>query len=197
MNTFNSFFKTLLGNSNISLSRDLSIDEIRFIISKINEYFYTNHEGIGHTNILDDDFDYFSEFHKFWETYHKAILNPHIDDSQCLLVADVLHDVFIKYGRPPFYELYNTHSLTPEEICKIRYFSANQDFRGSRDFDELFEKYRDDPSIFDAVNINQNPEDFLRNIGITSLSQNDKRVKYAITASQLLIDNQGGGGLMS
>jgi hypothetical protein len=134
-------------------------------------------------------YKYFSEFHKFWEKYHKEILNPHIDDVQCSLVADVLHDVFIKYGRQPFYELYNTHSLTSEEICKIRYFSANQDFRGSRDFEELFEKYRDDPSIFDKNNINQNPEDFLINIGITSLSQNDKRVKYAIKASQLLIDN--------
>lgn len=189
MNTFNSFFKTLLGNANISLSRDLSIDEIKFIISKINEYFYTNYEGIGHTNILDDDFEYFSEFHKFWEKYHKDVLNPTIDDAHCLLAANVLHDVFIKHGRPPFYELYNTYSLTLEEICKIRYFSANQDFRGSRGFEDLFKRYKDDPSIFDKDNINQNPEDFLKNIGITSLSQNDKRVKYAITASQLLIDN--------
>ncbi|MBI3753667.1 MAG: hypothetical protein HY266_06455 [Deltaproteobacteria bacterium] len=174
----------------MSLSRNLSIDEIRFVISKINEYFYTNYEGIGHTNILDDDFEYFSEFHKFWEKYHKEILNPQIDDSQCSLVANVLHDVFIKYGRPPFYELYNTHALTAEEICKIRYFSANQDFRGSRDFEDLFEIYKDDPSVFDKENINQNPEDFLKNIGITSLSQNDKRVKYAITASKLVIDNK-------
>jgi hypothetical protein len=189
MNTFNSFFKTLLGNSNISLARDLSIDEIKFIISKINEYFYTNYEGIGHTNILDDDFEYFSEFHKFWEKYHKKMLNPQIDDAQCSLVADVLHDVLINYGKQPFYELYSTHSLKPEEICKIRYFSANQDFRGSRKFEDLFERYKDDPSIFDKDNINQNPEDFLKNIGITSLSQNDKRVKYAVKASQLLIDN--------
>lgn len=108
---------------------------------------------------------------------------------QCSLVADVLHKIFVKHGRQPFYELYNTHSLIPDEICRIRYFSASQDFRGSRDFEELFEIYRDDPSIFDKENINQNPEDFLKNIGITSLSQNDKRVKYAVKASQLLIDN--------
>lgn len=172
------------------MSRDLSIDEIKFIISKINEYFYTNYEGIGYANLLDDDFEYFSEFHKFWEKYHRLILNPQIDDSQCSNIAEVLHAIFSKYGRELFYELYSTYSLTPKEICKIRYFSANQDFRGSRDFEDLFKRYKDDPSIFDTNNINQNPEDFLRNIGITSLSQNDKRVKYAITASKLLIDNR-------
>ncbi|SOH03350.1 hypothetical protein [Candidatus Kuenenia stuttgartiensis] len=190
MNTFSTFFKALLNNSNISLSRDLYIDEIKYIISKINEYFYTNYKGIGDTNILDVEFEYFSEFHKFWEKYHKQILNPQIDDSQCSNVAEVLHDIFTKYGRTLFYELYSTCSLTPEKICKIRYFSANQDFRGSRKFEDLFKRYKDDPSIFDTNNINQNPEDFLRNIGITSLSQNDKRVKYAITASKLLIDNR-------
>ncbi|MFH0999849.1 MAG: hypothetical protein V1783_03320, partial [Bacteroidota bacterium] len=84
--------------------------------------------------------------------------------------------------------LYQTFSLKPKEICQIRYFSANQDFRGSRDFEDLFKRYSDDPTIFDKQKINQNPEDYLKNIGITSLSQNDKRVKYAITASRILID---------
>lgn len=190
MDSFSTFFKALLTNSNISLSRDLTINEIKFIISKINEYFYTTHEGIGYTNILDDDFEYFSEFHKFWERYHREILNPQIDEEQCSVVANVLHDVFVKYGKQLFYELYGTASLDKKEICKIRYFSANQDFRGSRDFKDLFERYKDDPSIFDKENINQNPEDFLRNIGITSLSQNDKRLKYAVKASQILIDNK-------
>jgi len=64
MENFNKFFKILLTNSQITLSRDLNLKEIRFIISKINEYFYTNYEGIGYTNILDDEFEYFSEFHK-------------------------------------------------------------------------------------------------------------------------------------
>lgn len=188
MTSFSYFFKSLLENSDLSFKRDLSIKEVRFIISKINEYFFTNYEGIGFTNILDDDFEYFSEFHKFWEKYHKEILNPQVDVAQCEKAADVLHDFFVKFGKAPFYELYDIFSLKPEEICKIRYFSANQDFRGSRDFEDLFKKYSDDPSIFDKDAINEGPEDFLKNIGITSLSQNDKRVKYAKKASQILID---------
>jgi len=188
MENFSLFFKSLLDNSGISLSRDLSIEEIRFIISKINEYFFTNYEGIGDTHILDEDFEYFSEFHKFWEKYHKQVLNPKIDNEQCKKAADVLHEVYIKFDKKPFYGLYDTYSLTPQEICRIRYFSANQDFRGTRNFGDLFRRYTDDPSIFDKENINNHPENFLRDIGITSLSQSDKRVKYAETSSQILID---------
>jgi hypothetical protein len=189
MDNFNIFFNNLLNNSGISLSHELSIDETKLIISKINEYFFTNYDGIGYTNILDSDFEYFSEFHKFWEKYHKIILNPTVDERQCEKVAGILHQVYIKYGRSLFYELYETSFLKPEEICKIRYFSANQNFRGSRVYKNLFQIYANDPSIFDKENINQNPEDFLKNIGVTSLSQNDKRVKFAKTASQILINN--------
>jgi hypothetical protein len=187
MTSFSSFFREILEKSGLSLRRDLSIQEVRFIISKINEYFFTNYEGIGFANILDDEFEYFSEFHKFWEKYHKEILNPQIDLTHCAEVAEVLHDVFVKFGKAVFYELYSTFSLQASEVCKIRYFSANQDFRGSRTFEELFKKYSDDPSIFDKDEIYKTPEDFLKNIGITSLSQNDKRVKYAKTAAQVLI----------
>ena len=188
MESFSEFFNELLNHINIKGSQDLSIDQVRFIISKTNEYFYTYEDGIGTTYILEDDYEYFSEFHKFWEKYHDQILNPKINDEKCELTADILDDISKKYGRKIFYELYDTSSLTPKEICQIRYFSANQDFRGSRNFVDLVEVYIDDPTIFDKQKINENPEDFLKNIGITSLSQNDKRVKYAQVASQILID---------
>lgn len=189
MDNFNNFFKTILKNSKLTLGRDLSLEEISFIISKLNEYLYTNYEGIGYTDALDDKFEYFSEFHKFWEKYHKDILNPKIDEKQCEVIADILHEVYLRHSDRLFYELYNTSTLELEEICKIRYFSANQDFRGSRDFNDLIKKYRDDPTIFDKKNIFNHPEDFLRNIGITTLSQSDKRVKYAITAAKILLNN--------
>jgi len=187
VDSFNRFFKSLLEKSNLNLSRDLTISEIRYIISRINEYFYTNYEGIGFTKVLDEEFEYFSEFHKFWEKYHRIVLNPQIDEKKCEMVADVLHDIYIK-NKAAFYDLYDTVSLKPEEVCKVRYFSASQDFRGSRDIVKLFNIYNDDPSIFDKYRINDNPEWFLKSIGVTTLSQNDKRVKYAKTASQILIE---------
>jgi len=170
---------------------EITLKNIRHSISRINQFFFQTDPNLGNTTALNGEvFAYFSEFHKFWEKHHKQILNPKIDDGQCYRVADILHNVLVKYGKPCFYELYNTHSLSREEISKIRYFSANQDFRGSRNFEQLYQIYQSDPSIFDTANINKDPEDFLKNIGITKLSQNDKRVKFAITASQILIDNQ-------
>lgn len=189
MNNFNKFFQTILKHANVSLNRDLNLREISFIISKLNEYLYTNYDGIGYTNALDSKFEYFSEFHKFWEKYHKDILNPKIDERQCKIAANILHKVYLKYSDRLFYGLYDVGALEPKEICKIRYFSANQDFRGSRDFDDLVKKYKDDPTIFDKKNIYEHPEDFLRNIGVTTLSQSDKRIKYAITAAKILLDN--------
>lgn len=188
MNSFNLFFDSLLKSAGISLIKNLTIDDIRLIISKVNEYLYTNYDGIGVTNILDTNFEYFSEFHKFWEKYHKEILSPEIDEKQCDKAADVLHNVLLTFGKDVFRELYNTYSLTSEQICKVRFFSANQDFRGSRDFKVLADKFSSDPSVFDKNIIFEIPEDFLKHIGITSLSQNDKRIKYAKTAAQILID---------
>ena len=99
-----------------------------------------------------------------------------------------MNKLYLNYGKAIFYELYDTSSLSPEEICQIRYFSANQDFRGSRDFAELGRIFSDDPTIFDVHKIYKDPEDFLKQIGITSLSQNDKRVKYARIAAEILIN---------
>ncbi|MFZ3105814.1 MAG: hypothetical protein WA105_00350, partial [Candidatus Hydromicrobium sp.] len=189
MESFNNFFKSILKESNIQVKDNLSINEIRNIILKINEYFYTNYENIGYTFILDDNFEYFSEFHKFWEKYYKDILNPYIDDEKCVKVADNLHKIFIGYGREVFTEPYNTFNITDRDICNLRYFSASQDFRGSRDIEKLINIYQTDPSIFDKNRIHKNPEDFLKDIGVTSLSQSDKRIKYAKTAACLLIEN--------
>lgn len=168
---------------------ELSLEQKRKILALLNDFLYTGQDGLGTTEALDQEFPYFSEYHKFWKENHRSILNPTIDEKQCVVAADVLHDILIKYGRKPFYELYDTHGLKPKEICLIRYFSANQDFRGSREFEELVEKYEKDPSIFDIRRINADPAGFLKKIGITSLSQNDKREKYAKVAAQLLIGN--------
>jgi len=188
MDSFNNFFNSLLQELNIPLEQEIQITQAKQIISKINQYFYTNYDQIGCTFILDEEYEYISEFHKFWEKFHREILNPHIDLMKCERIADVLHDIYLKKGKNAFYELYNTNNLKPAEICKIRYFSASQEFRGTRNFQNYSSVYKSDPSIFDKKNIFENPEDFLKNINITSLSQNDKRVKYAQIAAQILIE---------
>jgi len=187
MESFSKFFRELTSGIDFSKS-ELSLLQVSNIISKINEYFYTYYEGIGTTYVLDREIVYFSEFHKFWEKYHEKIINPKIDEERCSEVAESLHRLVKKYGKGIFYELYDTSTLKKEEICKVRYFSANQDFRGSREFSELVKIYQSDPTIFNKKNILESPEIFLNYIGITKLSQSDKRVKYSETASKILID---------
>ncbi len=165
------------------------IDEQREFLSELNAFLYTTHENIGHTTAIGIDFEYFSEFHKYWEKNHKMILNPQIDDEKCLQVAEVFHNIYKKYGDKPFTELYDTFDLTPQKICRIRFFTANQDFRGSRNFKTYAKIYNDDPSNFDTKFILKESKNFLSRLGLTSLSQTDKREKYAFTAAKILNDN--------
>jgi len=190
LDVFSAFFTKLLKNADVLIDKELNLQQIRKIISDINEFLYTNYDGIGSTVTLDQEFEYLSDFHKFWEKHHGEILNPKIDEIKCSQAVDTLHNVFKTFGRKPFYELYNTFGLTPQEICQIRYFSANQDFRGTREFEDLYQRYKDDPSTFDKDEIYTDPEGFLKKIGATKLSQSDKRARYAKTAAQILIDNK-------
>jgi len=189
METFEDFVKGLIKILNIKQDIEkLTINEQQKFISKINEYLYTNYEGIGTTHELDEDFEYLSDFHKYWENNHKKILNPHIDEEKCELAAEVLHKIYKEYGENPFSELYDTHKLTLEEICKVRFLTANQDFRGSRDFKFLAKIYHDDPSIFDLQFISEQPDIFLSKLKMGKLSQTDKRIKYAKTVVNYLLE---------
>ena len=114
---------------------ELTIEQARAIIREINEFLYTNYEGIGFTQ-YDRNLEYFSSFHKYWEMHHREILNIQTDRAQCEKVADALHDVFVRTNGNAFTTVYDTYGLSMEEVCKIRLLTANQDFRGSRSFGE-------------------------------------------------------------
>jgi hypothetical protein len=187
MNEFKSFFNELLKSLGIKEVDSISIEQARVIISKINEFFYTGYDGIGETFALGDNFEYFSEFHKFWEKYHKELLDPQIIEEKCKKTAEVFHDVYKKFGKNVFVQLYDIEKFKNKDVCRVRYFTAPQDFRGSRDITEMLELNEGDPSIFDEKSINSDPEAFLKSIGVSSLSQNDKRIKYAEKSAELLI----------
>ncbi|MGQ4876746.1 MAG: hypothetical protein ACP6IY_21985 [Promethearchaeia archaeon] len=184
------FIKELFDILNVNFDRkNLKIEEERQIISKINEFLFTNYDGIGTTHILERDFEYFSEYHKYWEKNYNKLLNPKIDKNQCKVIADILYRIYKQYGKAPFNELYKIDNLKNSEICKIRYFTANQDFRGSRDITKFAQIYVQKPKIFEKEYIYENPEKFLNDLGLSRLSQNDKRIKYAQKSAELLIEN--------
>ena len=174
LSVFCSELKRVVGDSS-----ELSIEKARKIVQSLNEFLYTRYPDIGSTYVLDATYDYVSDFHKYWESHYKDILDVRIDDENCEKVADALHRVYLDTKGHAFFHVWDTCELSPEDICRIRLFTANQDFRGSRDFSELAEIFEDDDTIFDEDKIISDPAGFVKNIGLSDLSQNDKRQTYA------------------
>jgi glutaredoxin-related protein len=166
----------------------MTIIQAREIVQEINEFLYTNYVGIGATIEFDEQFPFLSDFHRYWHDNYKNILNIQIDETQCKKVAEALHGIYIKTNGTAFKEIYDTAGLSKEDICRVRLLTANQDFRGSRSFSELAKTFKSDKSIFDEEKIFEDPATFIKSIGITGLSQNDKRVLYAKNISKFLID---------
>ena len=173
----------------VSPNGTFSIKEARSVVSNINTYLYTNYPGIGFTTELGKEFEFLSDFHKFWKAYHKEILDCTINEEKCEQVANILHDVYVKTNGSAFHEIYDTCGLDKESICRVRFLTANQDFRGSLDFAKLAEVYISDNSIFDEQIIFEEPDEFIRKIRLTNQSQNDKRSSYAKKISQFLIEH--------
>lgn len=166
----------------------LSIEQAREVVRNINDFLYTNYDGIGTVEILGEQYPYISEFHRYWAAHHREILDIRISEDSCAKVARALHDVYVRTRGRAFAEIYDTNGLSPEDVCRVRLLTANQDFRGSRSFAELSRIFLEDESVFDERMIFDDPEDFVKSIGITGLSQSDKRVRFAKNISGFVID---------
>ena len=151
MDELSKFCQTI--KSKLGIEEKLSIDQAREIVKSINNFLYSNYDGIGKTHALGTSFEYFSEFHRYWEKHHREILNCEIDEDKCKAVAEALHSIFIRTNGNAFRFVYDTCGLEPQDICRVRLLSANQDFRGSRVFSDLATIFDSDNTIFDEENI--------------------------------------------
>lgn len=188
MDELSKFCQTI--KSKLGIEEKLSIDQAREIIKSINNFLYSNYDGIGKTHALGTSFEYFSEFHRYWEKHHREILNCEIDEDKCKAVAEALHSIFIRTNGNAFRFVYDTCGLEPQDICRVRLLSANQDFRGSRDFSDLATIFDSDNTIFDEENIYNEPEEFVRKLKITNLSQTDKRATYAKNIASFVLKHK-------
>lgn len=168
----------------------MDIEGARKVVCAINNFLYTTHAEIGTIEMLGMTFDYFSDFHKFWHHHHEEILGCSIDETNCEKVADALHSVYAATHGDAFKSVWDTCGLTNEQICRVRFLTANQDFRGSRSFARLAHIFENDNTIFDENNIREEPQDFLKSIEVEKLSQNDKRVNYAKNIAEFLLKHE-------
>lgn len=190
MENFKRFIKEINQRMGISLpSLWTGLTEIQLaqlFLEKLNEYFFQTYEGIGFTTFNGEEYQYFSEFHKFWEAHHKEILNAKIGEGQTELAAHALSNVIKRYGKEILGVTHQTKGLQPQAIAQVRFFTANQDFREPPE--SQFEKYFEDPTRFDPQEIIDEPEDFLKFLGMTRLSQTDKRRDFAFNAARFLLE---------
>ncbi len=163
------------------------VEIARRFLKEVNEYFYQTYSGIGTTVVDDEEFQYFSEFHKFWEANHREILNPRINQAQARTAAECFSRAVRKYGNEILGVTHETHGLPITAVAQVRFFTANQDFREPPK--DPFGRYLDDPTRFDATEVYKQPEAYLRFIGATRLSQSDKRFDFAKNAARFLLDN--------
>lgn len=156
------------------------------MLTRLNEYFFQTYDGIGFTRFRDEDLQYFSEFHKFWEINHKTVLEARVDSGQARMAAAALKDAFDTHGPEIFDLTYNTHGLGREAIAQVRFFTANQDFR--KPPADAYRKYLEDPTRFDPKVIESSPTGFLDFLNVLGQSQSDKRTDFARNAARFLLE---------
>ena len=59
----------------------LTIEQARNVVKQINDFLYANYEGIGSVEALGEEFEFISDFHKYWYEHHREILNIEIDEN--------------------------------------------------------------------------------------------------------------------
>lgn len=158
----------------------------RSVVSRINEFFFQSYNDIGNTQFNGENLQYFSDFHRFWEANHKQILDPRIDIPQAKLVAQSLNTAVLTYGNSILQVQHDTCGLPPEAIAQVRFFTANQDFR--KPPEEQYSKYAKNAQHFESQEIANDPEAFLNYLGVTGLSQSDKRRDFAYNAANFLLN---------
>lgn len=170
---------------------DLTIEEARKVVQLLNEFLYCiNPLETEKVKVFGQMWKYISDFHKYWEMRHKEILDCTIDENKCEQVADALHQIYVLTNGKAFTQIYDKCGLTDEQVCLIRILTANQDFRGSRDFSELAVIYKDDPSSFDPTFIADNSTLFVNKLKLSNLSQNDKRDSYAENIAKFILKHE-------
>lgn len=167
---------------------EMPVENARGVIELLNDFLYTSYDGIGTVHELEQDRPFVSDLHRYWNRNHDAILDLRVNSEACEKVAECLHDAWVRTDGKAFSELYDTCGLDPESVCRVRLFTANQDFNTSLDFKKFAAAYKKDKRLFDERWILDNPETFLSALKLGSLSQTDKRVKYAKSICQFVIE---------
>ncbi|TJX14594.1 hypothetical protein E9840_05870 [Tissierella creatinini] len=172
----------------IGIDDKIDLDEIstaRIFLDNLNKYFYQK----------NNNKEYISEYHQYWENNHKEILNPSINDIQAKKIAERFNEVFSNrndYADILLSPKINRMGLTKNNIANVRFFTAIQDFKIDiyKQGRDPFQQFLTNPEWFDANKVYNNRAlilEFLDFLDATG-SQGDKRIKWMNDAAKFLID---------
>ncbi len=190
-NSFHAFYREISEKAGIDVPFSVSDIGDVFIaerfLTEFEHYLFQAMKGTCDHTIYGERINSFSDFRNFWEAHHREIINARIDREQARLAAQALNNAIVSYSPGLLKVIHYTQGLSPQAIAQVRFFTANQDF--SEPPENPFGRYLDDPSQFDADVIADSPAEFLNFLGMTRLSQTDKRLDFAKNAAAFLISN--------
>jgi len=197
---FEKFLRNILAPINRELSEryalpendQISTEVIASILREINRFMYTQTEEIARMKCATPygEVNYFSEYHKFWEENHKAILGIHVDEEKCREVAEKLEEYYHPFSPS---SVMDVEELEPQKIADARLFIAIQDF-GFGLPQNYYELARRKPYLFDARELLSNPNyinEMLTELGVADY-QPDKRIEWIRRCAELLVNNYNG-----
>ena len=186
--TFKEFLADIGRDAHLALPHDWNaLDEIQLaqrFLTLANRFFFQTSDQIGLTDFDGEEFQYFSEFHRFWETNHQRIINCRIDRGQARLAAEAFIDTLENHGHEIFELNHNLHGLTVQQLAQVRFFTASQDFRQPPE--NQFAIFLEQPEVFERQAVQEDPDAFLGSMGLNRLSQSDKRRDFAKNSARFL-----------
>jgi hypothetical protein len=163
------------------------------VLQNINNFLYVTDPACGKNP--ENNKDFISKYHKFWQENRSEIVNAQIDEEKCLEVARILEKIHSTYS-PQLKALFtpeNITGLTLQQIANVRFFTITQDFT-IRFAADPYPLVLTKPNLFDAKTICKNypkPTDELLHI-LGAESQADKRHKFAKLSAEFLIEKYNG-----
>jgi len=185
MNRWNNFIDEL----EEIIDKNEGIEQIRKVLHHMNFYFYVQDESLGKTEALGEKMEYFSPHHKVWEENFEEILDFEMDEDVAYNIASVLIEVQREEGLLPVESGDKAPSpdLSAGEIARIRFFSANQDFK--IDINSPYKIYKQHPELFNEEILSKDPGIRMELIDkLGAKSQYDKRTDYVKNSSKFLTE---------
>ena len=163
-----------------------ALEKFGDLLWELNRFLYLRTPGL--------ELKWISRFHEVWAEFAPRILRLHVDDDQCLRVAQIFERLHAANGGRFRAPQERTAGLSKEQIANVRFITAAQDWK-LKQKENPYEIAREHPEWFEPSRIAADPEtsigQVLAAVGVKP-DQLTKRVDYARNGAEFLVKHYGG-----